>query len=474
MNFSKIAPLITLAVLAAAGSPRAAEPAVETWLTDPAASILFRKQPDTPYGAPAAGAPSIVIDPAAKYQEIDGFGYTLTGGSAQLIQALPPARREALLKELFLSDGTNIGVSYLRVSIGASDLDDKAFSYDDMPPGKTDPDLANFDLGQHKAALVPVLKQIIALNPSIKILAVPWSAPAWMKAIPGTVGSSLKGANFGVYARYFVKYIQAMKAEGINIDAVAVQNEPLNPDNNPSMVMPPAKQKLFIRDHLGPAFAQAGLKTRIIIYDHNCDETAYPLSILSDPRAAAYIDGSAFHLYDGDISALTAVHDAYPAKNVYFTEQWVGAPGDMAGDFRWHVKEVVIGSVRNWSRTALEWNLAADPAYGPHTAGGCDACLGALTIGKEITRNPAYYIIAQASKFVRPGSVRLGSTLPEGLPNAAFLTPAGELVLIVLNDGEKPAAFGVEAAGRKFAASLNPGAAGTYVLRAPEARPAAI
>lgn len=460
--------MTALAVLLAAGHLNAAYKSggvVKSWLTDPGAGVLFREQAAIRYGAPVAGGPVIKIDTAAKYQAMDGFGFTLTGGSAQLISALPAARRDALLRELFLTDGADIGVSYLRVSIGASDLDARAFSYDDMPPGKTDPEIKNFSFGPHKNTLIPVLKQIAALNPAIKILAVPWSAPVWMKHLQTTVGSSLLDSNFGAYARYFVRYIEAMKAEGINIDAVAPQNEPLNPDNDPSMIMPPAKEKEFIKNYLGPAFAKAGIKTKILIYDHNCDEPDYPLAVLDDPRAAAYIDGSAFHLYAGDISALTRIHDAHPDKNVYLTEQWTGAPGDLAGDFRWHIREVILGSVRNWARTALEWNLASDPSYGPHTPGGCDACLGALTIGKEIKRNPSYYIVAQASKFVRPGSVRIGSTLPEDLPNAAFLTPAGEIVLIVLNDSGKPVTFGAEEAGRAFQASLGPGAAGTYILR---------
>jgi glucosylceramidase len=437
---------------------------VEAWVTDPAADVLFKEQAPIPYGGARAGAPVIKIDPAEKYQTMDGFGFTLTGGSAQLISALPAEKRAALLKELFLPGG-GIGVSYLRISIGASDLDAAAFSYDDMPEGKSDPEIAAFDFGPHKATLIPVLKEITALAPDIKILAVPWSAPAWMKHIRTTVGSSLLDSNSAAYARYFVKYVRAMKAEGITIDAVALQNEPLNPDNNPSMIMSAGKEREFVKNYLGPAFAKAGLKTKILVYDHNCDEPDYPLAVLADKDAAPYIDGSAFHLYAGDISALTKVHEAHPDKNVYFTEQWTGAPGDMAGDFRWHIREVVLGSARNWAKTALEWNLAADPAYGPHTPGGCDACLGALTIGKEIKRNPSYYIVAQAAKFVRPGSVRVGSNVPDGLPNAAFLTPGGALALIVLNDGDKPAAFTVEAGGKEFTAALNPGAAGTYVLR---------
>ena len=462
--------LVLVPLLAAAcshqapGLKAAAGPEVELWLTDPAAGVLFQKQPAAPrFGEPAAGAADITLYPAKTYQTMDGFGYTLTGGSARLINSLKREDGDALLRELFLPEGGGIGVSYLRVSLGASDLDDRVFSYDDLPPGQKDPELAAFSLAPDREHLIPVLKRILALNPDIKILASPWSAPAWMKALPTTVGSSLKPSNFPVYAAYFVKYVQGMRAEGINIDAVTVQNEPLNPDNNPSMVMPPAKQAQFVRDHLGPAFAKAGLKTKIIIYDHNCDEPGYPVSILDDPEARRYIDGSAFHLYDGGVAAMTRVREAHPDKNIYFTEQWVGAPGDLAGDFKWHVGEVLIGASRNWAKTVLEWNLASDPAYGPHTPGGCDACLGAVTIGEGIQRNPAYYVIAHAARFVRPGSVRIDSDSPAGLPNAAFKTPSGRTALIVLNSGETARTFGVAWGGKRFTASLAAGAAGTYV-----------
>src|SRR5690606_31022119 len=113
-----------------------------------------------------------------------------------------------------------------------------------------------------------------------------------------------------------------------------------------------------------------------------------------DADARQYVDGSAFHLYGGDISALSQVRNAYPDKNIYFTEQWVGAPSNFSGDLQWHIETLIIGATRNWSRNVLEWNLAADPNNDPHTNGGCTACLGAITIGgSNITRNVAYYII---------------------------------------------------------------------------------
>jgi glucosylceramidase len=231
------------------------------------------------------------------------------------------------------------------------------------------------------------------------------------------------------------------------------------------MLMPATEQAAFIKSALGPAFRKAGLKTKIIIYDHNADRPDYPISILDDAEARQYVDGSAFHLYGGKIEALSQVHDAYPDKNLYFTEQWVGAPGDFKKDIPEHVRKLIIGASRNWSKTVIEWNLASDPAYQPHTdRGGCNQCLGAVTIdGDKVTRNPAYYIIAQAARFVRPGSVRIGSNSDDSLPNVAFRTPEGKIVLIVLNDGKDPADFTIECRRRRLAERLNAGAVATYV-----------
>lgn len=260
-----------------------------------------------------------------------------------------------------------------------------------------------------------------------------------------------------------MRYIQEMAKEGIRIDAITVQNEPLHPGNNPSLLMRATEQAEFIKNHLGPAFQQARIDTKIIIYDHNCDRPDYPLAILDDPAASKYVDGSAFHLYGGKISAMSTVHAAHPDKNLYFTEQWIGAPGNLRGDLAWHIRELIVGATQNWSRTVLEWNLAADPKHEPHTPGGCTRCLGAVTIdGDKVTRNPAYYVIAHASKAVRPGSVRIASNLVKGLPNVAFKTPDNRRVLIVLNDGRSPRTFQIRDAAKVATSTLPAGAVGTY------------
>ena len=333
---------------------------------------------------------TITINPDERFQEMDGFGFTLTGGSAMHLSHMSPAGRAKILNELFAHDNNNIGVSYLRISIGASDLDAAPFSYNDLPQGETDVEMLQFSLNPDREYLIPILNEILTINPDIKILGSPWSAPTWMKTNGATIGGELKPEFYEAYARYFVKYIEGMAAEGITIDAITIQNEPLHPGNNPSMYMPAEDQAEFIKSSLGPAFEAAGINTKIIIYDHNADRTDYPIGILNDPDAKKYVDGSAFHLYGGEIGNLSEVHNAHPDKNLYFTEQWIGAPGNFGEDMVWHMQNLIIGAPRNWCKNVLEWNLAADSNLEPHTAGGCTECLGALTIdGDIVTRNPA-------------------------------------------------------------------------------------
>jgi glucosylceramidase len=437
---------------------------VEFWLTTSSGGILFSKQSTTMnFEDKFNSNATINIDTTLTYQTIDGFGYTLTGGSATLIYSLPADKRAALLKELFATDSTFIGISYLRISIGASDMSASPYTYDEIASGQTDVPLAHFSLSSEMTYLIPLLKEIIAINPDIKIMGSPWSAPVWMKTNNNFVGGSLNVAYYEAYANYFVKYLQGMTAEGIKIDAITMQNEPLNPNNNPSMSMSSTQQADFLKNHLGPAFVNARITTKILLYDHNCDVTSYPLSVLADPGARAYADGSAFHLYGGSITALTEVHDAYPAKNIYFTEQYTSSTADFGGDLNWHLKNLIIGATRNWSRNVLEWNLANNASMGPHTMGGCTTCLGALTISTNITRNVSYYIIAHASKFVRPGSVRINSNIAGSLQNVAFQRPDGKKVLIVLNESGDSQTFNIRYKDKIVTTALGGGSVATFV-----------
>lgn len=458
---------LLLSALALLPLPSLAQKDVTLWLTTSDRSALLAEQsPKLAFSKETPSGQIIDVDSAKTYQTMDGFGYALTGGSAMLIHHMDAAKRAALLHNLFTTEGDGIGVSYLRLTVGSSDMNDHVYSYDDLPEGQTDPEMAHFSLAPDETDVIPVVKEILAINPKIKILASPWSAPLWMKTNGKAQGGVLLPEYFPAYARYWVKYIEGMKAEGITIDALTIQNEPLNEKNTPSMLMLDSEQDDFIEHDLGPAFQKAGIKTKILLYDHNLDHPAYVLSILKDPEANKYIDGSAWHLYGGKVDAMTQVHDAFPTKNIYFTEQSINdRTGATSMNVSHPVARVMIGVTRNWSKNVLLWNLAADPQAGPHTDnGGCPVCYGALTIdGDNVTRLVAYYVLGHASKFVPAGSVRIGSNDLDTLPNVAFKTPDGKEVLIVSNPGDAPQNFAVRSKGKVFTTSLGAGSVGTYV-----------
>jgi glucosylceramidase len=440
---------------------------IQMWLTNADKSALFELQrPSLRLSDAAKQDLAIEIDDQKIFQTIDGFGFALTGGSAQHLAHMDAAKRASLLKELFAVDARNIGISYLRISIGSSDLNDHVFSYDDLPVGETDPQLEKFNLAPDHQDLIPVLKEILAINPKIQLLGSPWSPPAWMKTNNNPKGGKLRKEDYASYANYFVKYVQQMKAEGITVGAITIQNEPLNENNTPSMLMSSEEQALFVKNDLGPAFQAAGIHTKIILYDHNCDVPEYALSILNDPQANPFVDGSGFHLYGGEISAMSAVHNAFPQKNLYFTEFMAVEPTESGRiSIAKPVVGTFIGALQNWSRNVLLWNLAANSKFEPHTDnGGCPICQGAVTIdGNEVTRNLAYYAMAHFSKFVRPGFVRIASSSPSMLPNVAFKAPDGKIVLIAVNEGNSPQDFRVRYRSKSFRTTLKKGAVATYV-----------
>jgi glucosylceramidase len=468
-RYALLVPVI-LATLASAPANLLAQAlgrAVSLYLTTPDRSSLLALQPPIPLSANPSPLPqTITVNPAMTYQPIDGFGFALTGGTAELLMHMDAEPRAAILHELFTRTGDGIGVSYLRLTIGSSDMNSSVYSYDDLPAGQTDASLAQFSLAPDQTTVIPVMHQILTLEPHINTLATPWSAPVWMKTNDAAKGGVLLPKYFHAYAEYFVKYIQGMKAEGIPIDNITIQNEPLNENNTPSMLMLSPEEDEFIKADLGPAFERAHIHTGIILYDHNLDHPLYPLSILRDPAAARFVAGSGFHLYGGTVDAMTEVHNAFPNKNIYFTEQMV-TDRDPSGPMNLShpVAGIVIGATRNWSRNVILWNLAADPDNGPHTGhGGCPVCTGAITIdGNKVTRNVAFYTIAQFSRFVPPGSMRIASNDLDSLPNVAFRTPDGKKVLVVSNITDSNQSFDVRTGPRSFTTSLPAGSVGTYV-----------
>ena len=446
-------------------------PPVQVWLTTPTASKLLSREVDVRLDSstPPTNLTTIAIDEATTYQEIVGFGAAITDASAWLIQnRLTAGQREALLQELF-GRSPGIGLSFTRLTMGASDFSLHQYSFDDMPAGQTDSALAHFSIDSNRAYVLPVVQRALAINPQLKVMATPWSPPGWMKTTGSLIQGTLRPEAYGPLAEYFRRYIEAYAAEGVPIFAITVQNEPhYEPSNYPGMRLEPAARARFVGGYLGPLLAQHGIGTIVLDWDHNWDEYQSPLQVLADSVAPRYIAGVAWHCYGGDVSAQTVVHDAHPEKDAYFTEcsggEW--AP-NFADNLKWFVGTLMIGATRGWAKGVILWNLALDENHGPHT-GGCGDCRGVVTISSTsgaVTRNVEYYALAHASHFARPGAHRIASTSDvDRVETVAFKNADdGSKVLLAINTAALPRTLGVRWAGMWFRYTLAPGEVATFV-----------
>ncbi|RZL38813.1 MAG: glycosyl hydrolase [Rubrivivax sp.] len=418
---------------------------------------------------PAKADAVIRIDPTRQHQRIAGFGAALTEGSAWLLRhGMSEPQRDALMRELFTRENGGVGFELTRLTIGASDFSRRHYSLDDMPPGQTDSQLANFSLAREREDVIPAVKQALALNPKLQVMASPWSAPGWMKTTDSLVQGQLKPEHYGAFANYLVRYVDGMKAEGVPIFALTLQNEPhFEPPDYPGMRMTPRTRAEVVGQHLGPLLQRRGMKTQILEWDHNWDEPWSPLSMLSDATARKFVSGVAWHCYAGDVSAQSQVAQHFPELDVWFTEcsggEW---KPQWAETLPWLMRNLIIGSTRHGARGVLMWNLALDPQHGPHL-GGCKDCRGVVTIDPktgQVTRNIEYYAFGHASRFVHQGARRVDSTgEAQGLDHVAFTNPDGGTVLIVSNSAAQPRRFTVQAPGRRFGYELPASGVATFV-----------
>ena len=407
----------------------------------------------------------IDIDATRSYQEMAGFGAAMTDASSHLIYQLPGATRDTLMRELFGRE-PGIGLSFIRVPMGASDFSLRHYSYDDMPAGQFDTALGHFSIDADRVERLPLLRQAFATNPQLKIVASPWSAPGWMKTTGSLIGGTLRSDAMEAFARYFVRFIDAYAAEGVPIFAVTLQNEPaFEPADYPGMRLDAPLRAELIGRHVGPLLERMGSHAKILDWDHNWDKPEQPLTVLADSVARRYVSGVAWHCYAGDVSAQDTVHAAHPDTDAYFTECSGGtwAPS-FADNLKWTVSTLIIGSVRSWAKGVALWNLALDEHGGPHL-GGCGNCRGVITINStsgQVTRNEEYYALAHASRFVRPGAHRIASsTNTAGIKNVAFRNVDGSTVLVVLNSAATRVAFSIHANGVAMQYALPAGAVAT-------------
>jgi glucosylceramidase len=486
----------TAAALASGGA-RAAEPShadalkARVWVTTPDGTYKLSDLGTVAFSDAPTSAPTLVVDPTRTFQRMQGFGAAITDSSAAVLYRLSPTARGAAMRSLF-DPVAGAGLSYLRQPIGGSDfVATAAYTYNDLPAGQTDYSQKRFSIAHDKVQILPLLRQAKALNPQLQVMASPWSPPAWMKSGGSLVGGRLidDPRIYRSYALYLLKFIQAYGASGVPVDAITIQNEPQfrTPSGYPGTDLP-SWQAAEVIEELGPMLRAAGLHTRILGYDHNwtehpndaagtpADSTAdidrYPQNLLSS-SAARWIDGVAYHCYYGDPSAMTALHNEFPDKAIYFTECSGSQSADPANTFsdtlKWHARNLIIGTPRNWAQTVLNWNLALDPNGGPHV-GGCDTCTGVITVGPgdTVTKDAEYYTLGHLAKFVAPGAVRIASTSfgttgwNGQIMDVAFRNPDGTTVLVAHNESDDPQTFAVREGDRAFTYTLPGGALATF------------
>ena len=458
---------LALEVPAAASPQKSSATQIEVVqsIENPPESLV--SEPPAQFGNSRSPTLTIGVDESVQYQTIDGCGASLTDSSAWLLdRKLTKEQRKELLEALF-DTKKGIGLSILRQPMGASDFALTDYSYDDVAVGEKDPKLAKFSIEHDRAYIIPLLKEALALNPNLKIIASPWSPPGWMKTSQSMIQGTLLPEAYPAYANYFVKFINAYADAGLPIYAITMQNEPLyNPSDYPGMEMTAIEQATFLRDHLGPALREAGLTTKVFVFDHNWDLIEYPIQVLSDSKAAAYATGTATHCYGGATTAQMELHERFPEKEIWMTEcsggEW------QKGNLLEQQARLIINSTRNWAKTVVLWNLALDQNHEPYL-GGCTTCRGVVTVNHsaaptQVVRTVDFTVLAHISKFLRPGSRRIASnTFDQGsLEDVAFQNPDGSVVLLVLNSSGAPVLFNIAWRGKFASYKLPAGAVATF------------
>ena len=435
------------------------------WLTTADETQKLAPQPAQQALGPALGDEAIAIDTTQHFQKMHGFGAAMTDASAEVLSSLPEAKRKAIMAELFGRANGGLGLSFTRLTVGASDFSTSDYSYDDTPENVPDPELRYFSIAPARKFVLPRVREALAINPDLLVMISPWSAPAWMKTTKSLIKGQLLPQYYPAFANYLAKTVRAFGAEGVPVSMLTIQNEPnFEPENYPGERVDPPQRAAIIGRYLGPTFNALGLRTQILDWDHNWDHPEMPLAVLADPVARQYISGVAWHCYEGDVRAQTPVHDAYPAKDTWLTEcsggEWSPKYAEVLG---WMTGELIIGASNNWSRGTLLWNLALDPQHGPHT-GGCADCRGVITVDAKtgtITRNVEYYVLGHASRFILPGAYRVSTAVhSDEAEAAAFLDPDGSRVAILhRTSGESPITLALD--GVRYSLALPVGSVAT-------------
>ena len=443
------------AYLVTQAAPSFAATSASVWLTTADQSNKLTQKASVAFGTSGSGS-VITVNPNTTYQSVVGFGGSMTDASAYLI--FNSSARTTIMNNLFTTNGTGIGLTFLRQPIGTADFSRAFYSLDD---GSADPSLSRFSISRDQQYIIPILQQARQLNPQLTLMGTPWSAPGWMKTSGNMVGGSLISGDEAVFASYLTKFVQAYNGQGVPIAYITVANEPqFSPPAYPGMLMSSGQESTIIND-LRPALNNAGFGgTKILGWDHNWDGSSYATAVLN--ATGNNTAGTAWHHYGGAPSAMTTVHNQFPSKENLETEGSWTSGTNWGAELNGQGGGTAINSMRNWSRTVTFWNVALDPSGGPKIGNSC-GCTAPLTVnGGTVTYNAEYYILGHFSKFVKPGAVRIDSNVVGTVNNVAFKNPDGSIALVASNTGGSTQNVQVSYGGSSFPYSLPAGAIATF------------
>lgn len=460
--------------------PKHHGPVVQTTLTTFGGHFALRRIASQYFVTRTSTRPVIRINDGVRFQRVIGFGGAMTDSSAWLLQdELTALQRNHVLQKLF-SPTHGIGLNVTRVPIGASDFTATGvpYTYDDQPPGQSDPGLANFSIAHDTPYIIPALTESLAENPANRILSTEWSPPAWMKANDQLDDIGAKGSlltqDYQPLAEYFVKFLQAYQQLGVPIWAITPENEPLSSAQFPAMWLPESREAQFITQNLLPALDQAGLHPKVYGMDGGSLTFADGLALSS---AASHLAGMAWHCYGGS-QLMGQFHAAHPGV-VNLTSEC--SPGLTP----YGTAEAALSALNNSASLVQLWNLALDPSGGPVQPpnSGCRGCSGLVVV--DPTTHKArlrlnYYQLGQFSEFIHRGAHRVAATrfvsefraptrphygVTAGLDDAAFVNPGGRRILVVYNNSPVEQYFAVQWDGQMFQYKMPAKATVTFAWR---------
>jgi glucosylceramidase len=449
-------------------------PAVSIVVTTDDQTMQLTPQPTVSFSTASGGSNVVYLDETQVYQPIEGFGAATTDSAMYLLnEVAQPAQLSQAMTNLFTRQGNGIGLSFLRNPMGASDLARSAYSFDDNS-GQADPTLAHFSIAHDQVDIIPLILKAKQLNPQIKVMANPWSPPGWMKDSGSMIGGSLLSSMYTPFANYFVDYLQAYAAAGVDVDYISLQNEPLYvPTNYPGMCMPAVlsstdcptsqtNQATALFSYVAPSLTAAGLDTKVLVYDHNWDRPDYPEDVLANQNLSQ-IAGVAWHGYASTPGAMTPIQNMFSSVGTYETEHsgLITNSDQTRLDF-----EEITQCMRNWARAYVKWSLALDENNGPHT-GGCSTCTPIVTVNStsgNITYGSEYYTMGNFSKYILPGANRIYSSNASGIVTAAFVNPAPDnsRIFVAFNDSSQTQTFQVQWGTQSFTYTLPSLAGATF------------